>query len=56
MPFQDTSGELQKSSDLDRARIPDTVPAVTGTTYIEKISQECLYLLYFFFALPFCHD
>lgn len=43
--------ELQSSSDLDRARIPDTVPAVTGTTYTEKnISRISLSFIIFCFT------
>lgn len=45
--------KLQSSSDLDRVRIPDTVPAVTGTTYTEKnYRRMSLSFVVFFHLLP----
>lgn len=47
--------KLQSSNGLDRARIPNTVPAVTGTTYTEKnnmyILQGFFHFIYFFCSL-----
>lgn len=45
---------LQISSDLDRVRIPDTVPAVTGTTCTEKSFPKNVFIFYLFFLVsPF---
>lgn len=49
--------KLQSSSDLDRVRvrIPDTVPAVTGTTYTEKNfpRMSLSFIVFFFLVSPF---
>lgn len=45
--------KLQSSNDLDRARIPNTVPAVTGTTYTEKKYVYFIRLVFFIIIL-FC--
>lgn len=52
MRFQDTTvWRTTEFQWLDRARIPDTVPAVTGTTYTEKnIPRMSLSFIVFCFA------